>query len=106
MVIIYFILAIGFVADSSEWGFIKYVQYLQPSEKRNQSVSIRIHIYVCACASCLLAGTGSFEIPVLSLLVHGEPRILKVSDTTRPTSKVRLQGDGWRSRNAHDPTAQ
>lgn len=25
------------------------------------------------------AGTGSFEIPVLCLLVHGEPRILKVS---------------------------
>lgn len=46
------------------------------------------------CDSCLLAGTGSFEIPVLSLLVHGEPRILKVSDTTRPMSKVRLQGDG------------
>lgn len=27
----------------------------------------------------LLAGAGSFEIPVLCLLVHGEPRILKVS---------------------------
>lgn len=24
------------------------------------------------------AGAGSFEIPVLCLLVHGEPRILKV----------------------------
>lgn len=25
-----------------------------------------------------LAGTGSFEIPVLCLLVHGEPKILTV----------------------------
>lgn len=82
------------------------VQYLQPAEKINQSVSVRIHIYVCTCDFWLLAGTGSFEIPVLCLLVHGEPRILKVSYTTRPTLKVRLQGDGWRGTNSHDPTAQ
>lgn len=28
----------------------------------------------------VLAGAGSFEIPVLCLLVHGEPKILKVKN--------------------------
>lgn len=106
MIIRYSLLAIGFLADGPACAFTKYAQYLQPSEKVKPSVRVRIHIHVCTCDSWLLAGTGSFEIPVLSLLVHGEPRILKVSDSTRPARKVRLQGDAWRGTAAHHPAAQ
>lgn len=46
---------------------------LYPKIKRLNNTVIRSSVL------WLLSGTGSFEIPVLCLLVHGEPRILKVS---------------------------